>query len=81
MSPFAKPRIRPYRSLLAALVILVVTLSAGSTALAQVPRNPPPAESASEPGQPPEGKPARGVSVEGREVEDFMDEYFARQLE
>ena len=84
MSPCEKQRNRPYRSLLAALVILAVTLAMGSTAIAQSPQNPsdpPPAEAASEPGQGFAGAPANGVPVEGREVEDFMDEYFARQLE
>jgi len=84
MSPFEKQRNRPYRSLLAALVILAVTLAAGSTALAQAPQDPldqPPAETASEQGQPLAGAPARSGTVDGREVEDFMDEFFARQLE
>jgi len=84
MSPFEKKGNRPYQSLLAALIILAVTLAMGSTAIAQAPQDtsdPPPAEAASEPGQAPAGAPARSGTVDGRAVEDFMDEYFARQLE
>jgi hypothetical protein len=84
MSPFERQSNRPYRSLLATLVMLAVTLAADSTAMAQTlqdPSDPPPAEAASESGQPPGGEPARGFPVEEREVEEFMDEYLARQLE
>jgi hypothetical protein len=38
MSPFEKRRNLPYRSLLAALMVLAVTLTAGSTAMAQAPQ-------------------------------------------
>ena len=66
MSPFEKRRNLPYRSLLAALVMLSVTLAAGPTALARAPQDPSPAKAASEPDQPLEGEPARGVPLDGR---------------
>jgi hypothetical protein len=39
MSPFGKQINFPYRSLLAALMVLAVTLMVGSTAMAQAPQN------------------------------------------
>jgi hypothetical protein len=66
MSPFEKRRNLPYRSLLATLVILAVTLATGPTAMAQAPQDPSPAKAASEPDQPLEGEPARGVPLDGQ---------------
>src|SRR5919112_790576 len=66
VSPFEKRRNLPYRSLLAALVILAVTLVAGPTAMAQAPQDPSPAKAASEPDQPLGGEPARDVPLDGR---------------
>jgi len=49
MSSFEKQRNRPYRSLLAALVLLAVTLAMGSTAIAQTPQLQGPYSSPGEP--------------------------------
>ena len=67
------------------MVMLAVTLAMGSPAVAQTPQDPShqlPAETASEPDQTPAGAPARKAAhLDGRELEAFMDGYFARQLE
>ncbi len=86
MSPFEKhPRRSGSLLSLLAAVILAVTLATASLALAQTPQGPSdpvPAEAGSEPGtdQPAAGATAEDGPTDAREVEDFMDGFFARQL-
>lgn len=71
----------PLRSLLVSLVLLAIVLAAGSPGLAQAPPDPSsPAPESSADGVSEEPSASRGPTNE-REVEAFLDGFFAQQLE